>query len=50
MDYFHLDETLRGGGIGRRILEELFALAEAGGAREIRLTTNTCLNSKYLVS
>ena len=41
VDYFHLDETLRGGGIGRRILSELFELAEAGGAQEIRLTTNT---------
>ena len=41
VDYFHLDETLRGGGIGRRILEELFELAEAGGAQEVRLTTNT---------
>ena len=41
IDYFHLDETLRGGGIGRRILEELFALAAAGGAQEVRLTTNT---------
>ena len=41
VDYFHLDETLRGGGIGRRILEELFELAAAGGAQEVRLTTNT---------
>ena len=41
VDYFHLDETRRGGGIGRRILEELFALAAAGGAQEVRLTTNT---------
>jgi len=41
VDYFYLDDTLRGGGFGRRILEELIARAEARGAARIDLTTNT---------
>ena len=40
-DYFYLDDALRGTGVGRRIMEELFRYAEDGGACEIRLTTNT---------
>ena len=40
-DYLYLDETLRGGGLGRRIMEELIAYAEARGAARIDLTTNT---------
>ena len=40
-DYFYLDDTLRGGGLGCRIMEELIAYAEAGGASRIDLTTNT---------
>ena len=40
-DYLYLDDTLRGGGFGRRIMEELIAYAEAGGASRIDLTTNT---------
>ena len=41
VDYFYLDDTLRGGGFGRRIMEELAAYAEARGAARIDLTTDT---------
>ncbi len=41
VDYFFLDESLRGQGMGRKVFEELFKLAEAGHAVEINLTTNT---------
>ena len=41
VDYFYLDDTLRGTGVGRRVFEEMLRLAEAGGAAEVRLTTNT---------
>ena len=40
-DYLYLDDTLRGGGFGRRIMEELIAYAEAGRASRIDLTTDT---------
>ena len=40
-DYFYLDDALRGTGVGRRIMEELFRYAEENGACEVRLTTNT---------
>ena len=41
VDYFYLDDALRGTGVGRRIFEAMLAEAEAGGAAEVRLTTNT---------
>jgi N-acetylglutamate synthase-like GNAT family acetyltransferase len=41
VDYFYLDDALRGTGCGRRIFEEMLKEAEAGGASEVRLTTNT---------
>ena len=40
-DYLYLDDTLRGGGFGRRIMEELIEYAESRGASWIDLTTNT---------
>ena len=40
-DYLYLDDTLRGGGLGRRIMEELIEYAESRGASWIDLTTNT---------
>lgn len=41
VDYFYLDERLRGGGFGRRIMEELIEYAEDRGASRIDLTTST---------
>ena len=41
VDYFYLDDALRGTGWGRRIFEAVLKEAEAGGAAEVRLTTNT---------
>ena len=40
-DYLYLDDTLRGGGLGRRIMEALIEYAEAGGASRLDLTTDT---------
>ena len=40
-DYLYLDDTLRGGGFGRRIMEELIEYAESRGASWIDLTTDT---------
>ena len=40
-DYLYLDDRLRGGGFGRRLMEELIAYAESRGASRIDLTTST---------
>jgi len=40
-DYLYLDDRLRGGGFGRRLMEELIEYAQARGASRIDLTTNT---------
>ncbi|MBO4632371.1 MAG: GNAT family N-acetyltransferase [Lentisphaeria bacterium] len=41
VDYFFLDESIRGCGFGRRIFEEFSVWAKQSGAKEIELTTNT---------
>jgi len=41
VDYFFLDDAVRGRGEGRRIFEFFFDLAKRSGARMIELTTNT---------
>lgn len=41
VDYFYLDDSIRGTGVGRRIFEEFSEWAKRNGAEEIRLTTNT---------
>ena len=41
VDFFFLEESYRGGGIGRRIFEHFIAYARENGAVRIDLTTNT---------
>ena len=41
VDYFFLDESIRGCGFGKRIFDEFLTWAKQSGAKEIELTTNT---------
>lgn len=41
VDYFFLDENVRGGGVGSRLWQEFETWAEKHGAAEINLTTNS---------
>ena len=41
VDYFFLDDSIRGHGFGRRIFNEFSSWAKQLGAMEIELTTNT---------
>ena len=41
LDYFFLDDTLRGGGNGKYIFEQFLARVKAAGAVRVDLTTNT---------
>ena len=41
VDYFYLDPSVRGRGLGMRVMNELFAVAKSGGAERIDLHTNT---------
>ena len=39
-DYFQMNSSVRGQGIGTRVMDELFAIAKRGGAASIELCTN----------